>query len=1257
MQSHQTSPFNQPAQPFTGIRFVLLGFDPISKSQVSRKLVDNGGVDSRQYDSNCTHVIVDKLTYDDPVCVRARRDGKKLVSSLWVEHSFDVGAPVKTTDIMYRPLKDLNGIPSAKSLVICLTGYQRVDREDIMTMVSLMGAQFSKALVANKITHLICYKFEGEKYLLAKKINRIKIVNHKWLEDCLKAWDVVLEDDYSKSGYELEMEAEAQDSEDEAEGVTMQNERKIASPHQSLLSKQEISRNLLNSASKTTSDLFPNSHEISNTENVIGATYDPSIPHDGTTNGSTAVNRNIYAATSANKSSLNEEKKGASPTVHTTTSNTSSAKRLNKQNFIEAFNASSSLVDKFNEEQNCSSYGKRKIDSTNSSFKQQRMNQNEEASNRRSPHVESAFEELNNGPPVETSNHVSDEINFTSLNDKTATSPPKLSPSNVTTWNTSNSRGKNVNVPISKTPTLHGESSSGTGSDLMKSSTGAESNLGAGSNSKPVKRKSFGKRFSAASQNLDKTKTVNQKGSIHLKNNETNDATTSMADIDGPSDNEDLITCQKYEKAYLVDKSENMFGNKSSCMDDETEPPEDQEEANKENPVDIVMAEKAEGYVHDVDQDNDEDYDINLCRNLNTFKSKVSLDKSVDTHILVSDQASNGKKKGRKSTVFSENEATVKKIDKRKELASESNERPEIRVEINNGEPEDTVDIVMEEKTEQDQPVIDQDNDIVDDVTECRSVITVQNRGTTEITDVFENPVSNKTSRVKKICKRVAKRKELAGNNDDVNDLEYSMNLKGSEDACNDPELKNEKEDDKEKKGTKKSKRVVNKAKEDASQSVKEVTVKNKKVESHNTNEKAEIGEKVTAKTMKNVNGIENVVKTKATKTNKRASKAKKDVALNVKEVANAKVVTKGKRTSSGCSVEAQKENVDILADQSTGKKQVVEKITHKPGKANSDSYIVKDEPKWFILTGHKLQRREYQQMIRKLKGRVCRVSHQWSYQATHFIVPDPIRRTEKFFAAAASGRWILKTDYLTASNQAGRFLDEEAYEWHKNCLSQDGQINLEAPRKWRLLKEKTGHGAFYGMRIVIYGECIAPPLDTIKRAVKAGDGTILATSPPYTRFLNTNIDFAVVSPGMPHVDAWVQEFLKHEIPCISADYLVEYVCKPGYSLDKHILYNTNVWAERSYNNLQNYLKEDTTEPRTPESDDVACEVCGSRDRGEEMLICGDESGSIGCGVGTHFDCCDPPLDDVPDEDWFCPKCIKAKEIKTSKRSSKRKGK
>ena len=180
---------------------------------------------------------------------------------------------------------------------------------------------------------------------------------------------------------------------------------------------------------------------------------------------------------------------------------------------------------------------------------------------------------------------------------------------------------------------------------------------------------------------------------------------------------------------------------------------------------------------------------------------------------------------------------------------------------------------------------------------------------------------------------------------------------------------------------------------------------------------------------------------------------------------------------------------------------------------------------------------------------------------------------------------------------------------------------------------------------------------DTLKRAVKAGDGTILATSPPYTRFLNAGVDFAIISPGMPRVDMWVQEFMKHEIPCVLADYLVEYVCKPGYSLEKHVLYSTHAWAEKSFASLQSRAEEiveQLTPPDANGSNDIACQVCGSRDRGEEMLICGNESGSVGCGVGTHIDCCDPPLQDIPEDDWFCSKCSGSRHNTNSAKKKKK---
>jgi topoisomerase (DNA) II binding protein 1 len=73
--------------------------------------------------------------------------------------------------------------------------------------------------------------------------------------------------------------------------------------------------------------------------------------------------------------------------------------------------------------------------------------------------------------------------------------------------------------------------------------------------------------------------------------------------------------------------------------------------------------------------------------------------------------------------------------------------------------------------------------------------------------------------------------------------------------------------------------------------------------------------------------------------------------------------------------------------------------------KGNECRTSIMSEPALFILSGNRQQRVDYRSILRRLKGRVCRDSHHWSYQATHFIAPEPLRRTEKFFAAAAAGR------------------------------------------------------------------------------------------------------------------------------------------------------------------------------------------------------------------------------------------------------------
>ncbi|XP_076311964.1 uncharacterized protein LOC143225807 isoform X2 [Tachypleus tridentatus] len=50
--------------------------------------------------------------------------------------------------------------------------------------------------------------------------------------------------------------------------------------------------------------------------------------------------------------------------------------------------------------------------------------------------------------------------------------------------------------------------------------------------------------------------------------------------------------------------------------------------------------------------------------------------------------------------------------------------------------------------------------------------------------------------------------------------------------------------------------------------------------------------------------------------------------------------------------------------------------------------------------------------------------------------------------------------------------------------------------------------------------------------------------------------------------------------------------------------------------------------------DNTYCEVCGMADREDRLLLCD------ACDFGYHCECLDPPLEEVPVEEWFCPDCL-----------------
>ncbi|XP_027113652.2 BRCT domain-containing protein At4g02110 isoform X1 [Coffea arabica] len=1160
-----------PSKIFAGVHFVLVGFDSISHQQVRSRMVEAGGVYVGRYSPDCTHAIVDKAVYDDPICVAARSDGKTLVTALWVYHSFDVGMPVDPALIMYRPLRDLTGIPGAKSLVVCLTGYQGHERDDIMVMVDLMGANFSKPLVANKVTHLICYKFEGMKYDLARQIKRIKLVNHRWLEDCLRTWQILPEDDYDKSGYELDMmEAQAKDSEDEAQDMDTEQTR----------GKGMVSTSGLLSVSK----MEAKPDQVSREGTPVRLLEVPGSFVPGTAGkictelnsmGRTPLPENVISdLTPASK----VDEKSPSPNASKFTTLSYSRKTPRKAILP--------------------------VESVQTESKAQI----------------SVIRDFDNKVHVSDSFSMSScnmDVDGTTSNDKRSPLKEILScPDDGRSYSLSEKRKVAIFVGSSKLQR--------TDNNLDVSSDGVVVNRTKERPPEPsmnelvkVSGHSPGKKSGYADTTTD-----------------LNPLKSSPAKVCSPITSEIEQVCSKIGPQISSEKRN------ITCMDSNPEV-KDLHSNRPENAVnDSTMVQNGlqdeapppETKVHEVERCNPM-VGLDVPGGEASTRSKPLKRKLLAKKTLGSRPSfGRGKALNQKGSIHIKEKGSAKNHSM-SPLGQNETEEPgrfisTERVKV----VHPTFDAEMDEDANM-ANVLESRNEeayktrFVDDETEA-----TENVEDKELDAIIDNDKPGDIEVPNSVPTRTGEKVgvQIKQTADDIPGVEEQVVDSG------DDKLMSEAENAAGKKN-------------EQSESLLGDNAKGERITSGN--------KFPSTKTRKKNIPVENSGKGGQRKEAKDELSGKKAKTRNAKgfEVKVDKDIIPAQVDMADNSMGMEKENTPLeigsINVNNTSKKMVgmsTRKSNIKPQKDDGEDsgsksvaqIIVKTEPIWFILSGHKLQRKDFRQVIRHLKGRVCRDSHQWSYQATHFIAPDPLRRTEKFFAAAASGRWILKTDYLSASNEAGKFLAEEPYEWHKKGLSEDGAINLEAPRNWRLLRERTGHGAFHGMRIIIYGECIAPPLDTLKRVVKAGDGTILATSPPYTRFLQSGVDFAIVSSGMPRVDIWVQEFLRNEIPCVLADYLVDYVCKPGYSLDRHVQYNTLAWAEKSLKNLVTRMEEVVENPTSEENDDdITCQVCGSRDRGEVMLICGDENGSSGCGIGTHIDCCDPPLEEIPQEDWFCPNC------------------
>uniref|UniRef100_A0A7S0KMH4 BRCT domain-containing protein n=2 Tax=Ostreococcus mediterraneus TaxID=1486918 RepID=A0A7S0KMH4_9CHLO len=174
---------------------------------------DDGGDAAVAVRGEVTHAAVE----DASATLGDAERNARVVSAEWIRACLSAKTLLDVdSNVLYVPPRSVAGLEAFKDCVVCVTGYNGQRRRDVETMVKVLGGTYQKVFDRG-VTHLVAFEFSGAKWERARGWTTAKIVNHRWLEECVRRWARVDEAAFGlRSGKEEDELANAvPDSEDE----------------------------------------------------------------------------------------------------------------------------------------------------------------------------------------------------------------------------------------------------------------------------------------------------------------------------------------------------------------------------------------------------------------------------------------------------------------------------------------------------------------------------------------------------------------------------------------------------------------------------------------------------------------------------------------------------------------------------------------------------------------------------------------------------------------------------------------------------------------------------------------------------------------------------------------------------------------------------------------------------------------------------------------------------------------------------------